>query len=182
MTTTDNIDERIASGIQAFKKIKRSNALNFAMWVAVAEGLEAGKQKLLQRLQLNRLDTYIGRNAFSSWLKESGYQAVPAAERTYLAKIIENLPEIQAWQASLSDAQRLRWNHPRMIWSHWQRQTTVALVSEKETIELTDRIAVAAKLVLKIVETYGQTSTGVMNMIRADITARRGAKVKAKAA
>jgi hypothetical protein len=120
---SDN-NELIAEGLRAFASLKRGNKHAFASWLAVGEGLSTGKRMLMQHLQLNDLHiSGTGRKAYTLWLRESGYVAVPSEARVALSKITnpEHLLQIKKWYGTLSEKQKLRWNHPTTIWQNWQR-------------------------------------------------------------
>ena len=77
-----NHDELIAEGLKAFISLQRKNRRGFDCWITVGEGLNAGKRKLTERLELNSIEnSQIGRMAYRLWLRESGYQAVPPEAR-----------------------------------------------------------------------------------------------------
>jgi len=117
-------NELIAEGLRAFASLKRGNKRAFASWLAVGEGLSAGKRLLMERLQLNDLHiSGTGQKAYTLWLRESGYVTVPPEARVALSKITnpEHLLQVKKWYGALSEKQKLRWNHPTTIWQNWQR-------------------------------------------------------------
>jgi hypothetical protein len=112
----------IATGLAAFASLKRENRKTFARWIMVGEGLLAGKRVLMERLQVNRLDSVTQKQqAYSRWLKESGYAAVPKKARVSLYKILDDQSRdtLIAWYKALPEQQQLRWNHPETVWHHW---------------------------------------------------------------
>jgi hypothetical protein len=132
---SDN-NELIAEGLRAFASLKRGNKRAFPSWLAVGEGLSAGRRLLMERLQLNDLHiSGIGQKAHTLWLRESGYVAVPSEARVALSKIAnpEHLLRIKKWYEALSEKQKLRWNHPTTIWQNWQRHIG-SKVREKTTL------------------------------------------------
>src|SRR5258708_10362687 len=99
-TPVANDDELIAEGLRAFASLQRSNRRGFAWWLAVGEGLDAGKRLLMARLNLNSNDqSQTAKRAYSLWLRESGYIAVPSEPRKALASILapENRQRLQHW-------------------------------------------------------------------------------------
>ncbi len=124
-TPVANDDELIAEGLRAFASLHRSNRRGFASWLAVGEGLDAGKRLLMARLNLNSINqSQTAKRAYSLWLRESGYIEVPPEPRKALTHIlaVENRERIRDWYDTLlSEKQRLRWNHPTTIWANWQR-------------------------------------------------------------
>jgi len=43
------------------------------------------------------------------------------ADRQKLVAIMDNLPDIEAWRATLSKDDRRRWNHPTTVYRQWQK-------------------------------------------------------------
>jgi hypothetical protein len=120
-------DQTIAEGLKAFKSIQDCTVRGFDWWLAVGHGLDAGRSLLMERLQVNTLDSFNGRRAYSDWLTQSGYREVHANIRRILLLIVnpENLGRIREWMAGLTPAQRLVWNHPASIWNNFRRTHTV---------------------------------------------------------
>jgi hypothetical protein len=171
-TKTLTEDEIIIEGLKAFARLRKNSVITFDLWIKVGQGLEVGKQKIMHQLRINRIDTEIGRKAFSSWLRETGYDAVPRPERSYLDRIIENLSAVQEWYAGLSEAKRLRYNHPATVWRNWSTNLNHGS-NTKTVVKLNDQIVAASGLILKIATSHGESVTDVMRMIRQDIAARR---------
>ena len=161
----------ITDGLKAFASLQRSNKRGFDSWLAVGEGLNAGKAKLMELLQLNSVENNtLGRKAYTQWLRQSGYIVVPAEARKALTMILdaENLPRIEEWRRTLSEKQKFRWSYPTAIWTNWQKHigskistkpvlVSMALDSKKEivkrisenthTAEIADYIGLMADIV-----------------------------------
>jgi hypothetical protein len=89
----------------------------FETWIVIARGVEAankradnigGKRAFMRVLEQQRLYSALG---------EKDASVKSTASR--LLKILENLPEIEAWRASLSDYQRIHWASPTAIDKHF---------------------------------------------------------------
>jgi hypothetical protein len=195
-----NDDNLIAEGIRAFARLQRNNKRGFESWLAVAEGIEAGKHKLMQRLQLNSLgNSQIGKKAYALWLRESGYIQVPIEARKALDRIREpeNLSRIRSWYNTLSDKQKFRWNQPTTIWRNWQatigetvraRPILVAMsldakgkvirrISEETyNADLTEYIELTAQLVGFLADKFDQNSAGILELVKQRLNDRQDSR------
>jgi hypothetical protein len=67
-----------------------------------------------------------GRNysrAFSDWIKQHGFDKMPAATRSVAIELHENANAIEAWRATLSEKQRRRLVHPLSNVQRWRAAT-----------------------------------------------------------
>jgi hypothetical protein len=133
-------DQIITDGLRAFASLQRSNKRGFDSWLAVGEGLNAGKAKLMELLQLNSVENNtLGRKAYTQWLRQSGYIVVPAEARKALTMILdaENLPRIKEWMGTLSEKQKLRWSYPTAIWTNWQKHIGSKISTKPVLVSMT---------------------------------------------
>jgi hypothetical protein len=57
---------------------------------------------------------YVTRN--SALLRQHGFMAISRSARQAAMLVVENLPTIEAWLATLPDDKRLGLNHPMVVW------------------------------------------------------------------
>ena len=89
----------------------------FETWLVIARGVEAASK---------RADRNPGKRAFLRVLEQQGlYSALGEKDSSVkstasrLLKILENLPEIEAWRKSRSDYERIHWASPTAIEKHF---------------------------------------------------------------
>jgi hypothetical protein len=58
--------------------------------------------------------------AFSAWLRENGFDKIDGSVRSRLAECMDNLEEIEAWRDTLSDKERIEFNHPNTVIRRWK--------------------------------------------------------------
>jgi hypothetical protein len=64
--------------------------------------------------------------AFSLWLKRTGFDDMDKVLRAALLECVNNLIAIEQWRKTLAASQRLEWNNPRTVLKRWRASTTVA--------------------------------------------------------
>jgi hypothetical protein len=163
-------NDDIAEGLKAFASLQRSGRRAWEKWKLVGAGLVAGRDRLAAELVINDLDNKIWKKAYSLWLKESGYHAVSPEVRSRLFKIMEvdNLSRIEKWIQTLSEKQRMRWNHPASIWTNWQKH--VGTVNQPRPIIISMAVDASGRIRQRVtplenVVKYGANSTHYMGLI-----------------
>jgi regulator of replication initiation timing len=61
---------------------------------------------------------------FGSWLAHHHFDNIDKGDRIRLIEVIDNLPAIEAWRATLTQTARLRLNHPSSILRKWKAAAT----------------------------------------------------------
>jgi hypothetical protein len=116
-------EETVTAGREAWERLKDRERKSWADWLLVGEALSVGKTEALRAANTNRAVGSRYNRAIGAWLKDNSLADMTPAERYRILLIMERRVEIEAWRASLGDAQRRRLNHPAAIWSHWSRAT-----------------------------------------------------------
>lgn len=93
-----------------------SLAKTFELWITVARAVE------LARTKADKIGT---RSAFERILNQQGLAASLGSNwdsqkstASKLLKILERLPEVEAWRAGLTAAQRINWSAPTTVYRH----------------------------------------------------------------
>ena len=86
-----------------------SFARSFERWVAVARGI-----KVLR----DEAKAIGGKKTFQLLLTRSGYDDINPSVITKLLKILDRLPEVEAWRETLTDKQRREWSAPTTVFKH----------------------------------------------------------------
>jgi hypothetical protein len=63
--------------------------------------------------------------AMANILKQERLDRINKGDRSILLKVMDNLPAITAWQATLSTSERIKYNHPQAVWKRYQTATAV---------------------------------------------------------
>ncbi len=62
---------------------------------------------------------------FGSWLARHHFDNIDKGDRSRLIEVIDNLPAIEAWRATLTQTACLRLDHPSSILRKWKAATKV---------------------------------------------------------
>jgi hypothetical protein len=109
--TDDQIVER---GRAAWER--RKKGADWEDWKEIGAALLVGRREAMRTAKTNKPEGKAYSTAFSVWLKAHHFHDIDKSDRAKLLHIMENLEEVEAWRASLSPAERLRWNHPNSVW------------------------------------------------------------------
>jgi hypothetical protein len=102
-----------------------SQGLGWLKWVAVGRGLQECQHLALTATHSNDMTSFTARMAMADILKRERLDRINKGDRSILLKVMENLPAITAWQATLSTSERIRYNHPQAVWKRYQKATVV---------------------------------------------------------
>jgi hypothetical protein len=92
---------------------------------AVGRGLQECQRLALATTHSNNMMSYVARMAMADILKRERLDRINKGDRSILLKVMENLPAVTAWQATLSTSQRIKYNHPQAVWKRYQAATVV---------------------------------------------------------
>jgi hypothetical protein len=102
---TDSITDAVHRGQQAWIRLRSDNT-----WV---DWIDVGKAHVIGR----------GRrfnDAFTAWCARHGFDDLDKGDRSRLFTVMDNLPAIEAWRATLTTTERMRLNHPSAVLRKWQ--------------------------------------------------------------
>jgi hypothetical protein len=95
---------------------RRKQGADWEDWKAVGAALLVGRQEAMRKAQTNKPTGKAYTTAFSNWLQINQFDDLDKSDRAKLLSIMERLDEVEAYRASLSPAERMRWNHPNSVW------------------------------------------------------------------
>jgi hypothetical protein len=110
------IADTVEAGRLAWERIRESKRTSFDDWVSIGRALIVGRAWAMQMAKANRPVGTTYNRLMYRWLLEHGLAEIVPQERYRAIKVIENLEAVQLWRAGLTEAQRLRFNHPNCIW------------------------------------------------------------------
>jgi hypothetical protein len=99
--------------------------LGWLKWIAVGRGLQECQHMALSQTHSNDMTSHAARIAMANILKKERLDRIDKGDRSVLLRVMEKLPEITKWQATLSTSERVRYNHPRSVWARFQKATVV---------------------------------------------------------
>jgi hypothetical protein len=117
---TDDTSDPLELGSKAWKRLKDNARDSFEDWVLTGKAVFVGKQHALTKSNKARPGGQRYNKEFSAWLKIHGFDDIDKSDRSKLLHIVENLDEIEAWRATLSDGERAKYNHPSTVWRAWE--------------------------------------------------------------
>jgi hypothetical protein len=101
-------------------------AKNWNDWLMVGEALRVGRRLSMHRAGTNRPAGKGYAQEFSRWLVANRLDDMDGADRVKLLVVMDNLPAIEAWRLSLTDAKRMTLNHPATVLRNWREDTADA--------------------------------------------------------
>jgi hypothetical protein len=110
----------IALGRAAWERIREHARRSWGDWLAVGRALQIGRALALEAAGI---DVPYGKRyteAMGRWLAENGLDAIGQQVRHRVLSCMDNLPEIEAWRASLPEAERGKYNHPDSNFWRWK--------------------------------------------------------------
>ena len=112
----------IRLGRDAWQAIGR--AQSFDAWKAIGAALAVGKA---HALKVSGANAAWGRNysrEFSDWIKQHGFDKMPAATRSVAVELHENAAAIEQWRSTLSEKDRRRLVHPLSVTRRFKASLT----------------------------------------------------------
>lgn len=106
--------DAIEAGKAAWTRIKAREYTTWNDWLCIGHALVAGRRECMRIAGTNFPQGGRYNYAANGWLTEHGFADVCAQERHRIVKIIENLPAVEAWRATLSPEDRRALNHPSL--------------------------------------------------------------------
>jgi len=104
--------ELIKRGQEAWDSLKRGET--WEKWQTVGFALDAGQRDIMRALGINQPQD--GGRAYaermSAWLSEYRFSEIDKGVRSRLIQLIQHLPDVEAWRATLDLKRRIEINHP----------------------------------------------------------------------
>jgi hypothetical protein len=111
----------IRAGRDAWEQINK--AQSFEGWKAIGAALAVGKAHALRVTGANRAWGSTYSREFSLWVRQHGFDKMPAAMRSVAVELHENAEAITAWRDTLPERQRKRLVHPLSVTRRWRAST-----------------------------------------------------------
>ena len=111
----------IRTGVECWQAIGRAES--FDAWKRIGAALAIGKT---HALKVSGASQAWGRNysrEFSDWIKQHGFERMPAATRSVAVELHEHAEAITSWRNTLPERQRKRLVHPLSVTRRWRAST-----------------------------------------------------------
>lgn len=128
MTAHDDI----AAARTAWARLRRAAKATWADWLAIGKALQIGRAECLRAAQTNKPVGTRYNRLMGEWLRANDLHEINGQERYSLALVMDNLPAIETWRATLSAAEQRRLNHPNPVLRGWRRSQRPAPITSAE--------------------------------------------------
>jgi hypothetical protein len=112
--------DAVELGREAWRRRKADARACWADWLLIGEALVAGRERAMAEARTNKPAGKRYNLAFHAWLDAFGFADIDKADRAKLLLIVKHRDEVEAWRASLTQAQRADLNHPSAVWRAWK--------------------------------------------------------------
>jgi hypothetical protein len=167
VTLDDNSQRVVNAGREAWRSLKADET--FEKWIAIGRAIEIGRGEIMRLLHTNRPAGAQWSRTFGDWLAQNGFDEIDKGARSRLQNVIDNLPAIEAWRQNMGLTQRLRLNHPTVVWQNWQRAQTVTKPTgeapapnrkDAEIVRLQEELDAARRELTRLKQTREQITEG----------------------
>jgi hypothetical protein len=104
----------------AWGKVKRAQSRSWSQWMTIGEGLMVGRKFAMHRAETNRPEGKGYILAFNEWLRRWRVHDIDRSDRANLLRLMEELPAVEEWRASLNEQERHNLNNPTLVWRKWK--------------------------------------------------------------
>jgi hypothetical protein len=120
--STYSLAEKVRLGQEAMARLRRT----WDDWIAIGEALQFGQTEVMRAVKTNQPTGFRYEKAMGEWLSANGFKDIDKATRSRLLECVRHRNEIETWRASLTDAERFRFNHPNTVIRKWKAAMVVA--------------------------------------------------------
>ena len=115
-------DPTITAGRAAWQRLQDRERATWDDWIDVGKALIIGRATCMSIAQVNAPGGGRYNAAMNVWLADNGFSDITAPERYRLTRIMESLPAVEQWRATLDPEVRRRLNHPS-LWATFRAAT-----------------------------------------------------------
>jgi hypothetical protein len=122
ITPNPEVAELTRRARESWQSLRRGES--WEHWVTIGRAIDAFRRQLFHDLKINEPKGQAYKEAMGAYLAENGWQqptkedpnGIDNTARVNLQKIVERLPEFEAWRATLPLGNLLKQNHPNTVW------------------------------------------------------------------
>jgi hypothetical protein len=113
--------EKLRLGQEAMTRIGRG----WGDWMIIAEAIEVGRTEAMQAANANEPRGKRYEREMGDWLTKNGFRGIDKGARSRLLDCLEQRAAIEKWRSTLTEAERIRLNHPSTVLRKWKTKTVV---------------------------------------------------------
>jgi hypothetical protein len=117
-------ETHIKQGQESWQRHIHKGDATWNDWTAIGAALLIGRQDAMAAAETEQPIGSRYNSEFGSWLAHHHFDNIDKGDRIRLIEVIDNLPAIEAWRATLTQTARLRLNHPSSILRKWKAAAT----------------------------------------------------------
>ena len=149
-------DEIVRRGKNAMERLQRG----YGDWMNIAEALEVGRTESMRAAHTNEPRGKRYEKSMGDWLRSHSFYVIDKSTRTHLLECLRHSAEIDRWRATLTEAQRFRFNHPDTVLRKWRAATQVPSNESKAPSPMANLKAANIELKKKLDRVEREISTG----------------------
>jgi hypothetical protein len=119
---------------------------DWARWKTIGESLARARRAAMLDTHSNRPQGRAYNAAFGAWLSKRTFRSIDQSDRARLLRVMDNLPAIEAWRATLSETELRRLNHPSVVWRKWSASNKPTTTSPARSRLKDEKVALHAKI------------------------------------
>jgi hypothetical protein len=119
------MNDAVTAGREAWARLRDHERASWDMWLCVGRALVQGRIDCMKIAGVNEPKGGKYNYAAEVWLAQNGFSDMWPGERHRIVKIVENLPAVERWLASLPPERKRRINHPS-AWLTYLKETNDA--------------------------------------------------------
>ena len=122
ITPNPEVAELTRRARESWQSLRRGES--WEHWLTIGRAIDAFRRQLFHDLKINEPKGQAYKEAMGAYLAENGWQqptkedpnGIDNTARVNLQKIVDRLPEFEAWRATLPLGNQLKQNHPNTVW------------------------------------------------------------------
>lgn len=123
----DTADRALGVITEARRALARiHNDSHWQDWIAIGRALVAGRDEAMRKAGTNAPQGPPYRRAYAAWLDAAGLDlsGINPPAKAALYELVDNLPAVERWRATLTATERHESTHPRAVLRRWRAATT----------------------------------------------------------
>jgi hypothetical protein len=122
--------------------------------------LEVGRAESMRAAHTNEPRGKRYEKSMGEWLRSHSFHVIDKSARTHLLECLKHRAEIDKWRATLTEAERFRFNHPHTVLRKWRAATQIPSDESKATSPVANLKAANIELQKKLSRAEREISAG----------------------
>jgi hypothetical protein len=116
---TDAENAVVDAGREAWERRKADARKCWDDFKQIGKAFQVGRKQAMARAGTSEPRGKGYNQCFRQWLHVNRFDDFDASDRAKLMRLMDELPEVEAWRTSLPPDTRLKLNHPSAVWEGW---------------------------------------------------------------